>query len=241
MIAAGAPLDVDLKPLAPGQQIVVLWRGKPIILVTAPPEALKALREPSMLAVSRTRIRRSCSSRPMPRTGTARSTPIMRCWSASARISAACQATCRSRARPTPVPNWPGGYFCPCHGSKYDLTGRVYRGVPAPYNLPVPPYHFPTPTSVRIGENPAGETFDLDSVVQITDPARCRCARAAETRGSPCGTLHLRSVAAASFTFDRYQSRPTNILLYWPNGTKKLADRRKFHSGNRGRVVRCRS
>ena len=141
----------------------------------------------------------------------------------------------------TPVPNWPGGYFCPCHGSKYDLIGRVYRGVPAPYNLPVPPYHFPTPTSVRIGENPAGETFDLNSVVQIQDPARCRCARAAETRGSPCGTLHLRSVAAASFTFDRYQSRPTNILLYWPNGTKKLADRRKFHSGNRGRVVRCRS
>ena len=56
--------------------------------------------------------------------------------------------------------NWPGGYFCPCHGSKYDLAGRVYTGVPAPYNLPVPPYHFPSEHVLRIGENPQGDTFD---------------------------------------------------------------------------------
>jgi hypothetical protein len=50
--------------------------------------------------------------------------------------------------------NWPGGYFCPCHGSKYDLAGRVFSGVPEPYNLPVPPYHFVSKTAIRIGENP---------------------------------------------------------------------------------------
>jgi Rieske Fe-S protein len=61
----------------------------------------------------------------------------------------------------------PGGYFCPCHGSKYDLAGRVYKGVPAPDNLPVPPYHFPSQNMLRIGENPAGETFVLGSVVQM--------------------------------------------------------------------------
>jgi ubiquinol-cytochrome c reductase iron-sulfur subunit len=66
-----------------------------------------------------------------------------------------------------PVANWPGGYFCPCHGSKYDLAGRVYTGVPAPYNLPVPPYHFPTEHTLRIGENPQGTTFTLSSVVQM--------------------------------------------------------------------------
>jgi ubiquinol-cytochrome c reductase iron-sulfur subunit len=65
------------------------------------------------------------------------------------------------------VANWPGGYLCPCHGSRYDLVGRVYQGVPAPYNLPVPPYHFPTSKTVRIGENPPGETFALTSVVQM--------------------------------------------------------------------------
>src|ERR1700733_10945938 len=66
-----------------------------------------------------------------------------------------------------PVANWPGGYFCPCHGSKYDLAGRVYTGVPAPYNLPVPPYHFPSEHILRIGENPQGATFTLSSVVQM--------------------------------------------------------------------------
>ncbi len=66
-----------------------------------------------------------------------------------------------------PAPDWPGGYFCPCHGSKYDLAGRVFLGVPAPYNLPVPPYHFPNDKTLRVGENPPGSTFDFGSVVQV--------------------------------------------------------------------------
>jgi ubiquinol-cytochrome c reductase iron-sulfur subunit len=66
-----------------------------------------------------------------------------------------------------PAPNWPGGYLCPCHGSKYDLAGRVYSGVPAPYNLPVPPYHMVNDKTVRIGENPPGSDFDLNAIVQI--------------------------------------------------------------------------
>jgi ubiquinol-cytochrome c reductase iron-sulfur subunit len=66
-----------------------------------------------------------------------------------------------------PQPNWPGGYLCPCHGSKYDLAGRVYSGVPAPYNLPVPPYAVVNAKTVRIGENPAGNDFDLNAIVQI--------------------------------------------------------------------------
>ena len=51
--------------------------------------------------------------------------------------------------------------------AQYDLAGRVYSGVPAPYNLPVPPYHFPTDTTVRIGQNPEGKKFELSSVVQM--------------------------------------------------------------------------
>jgi ubiquinol-cytochrome c reductase iron-sulfur subunit len=62
---------------------------------------------------------------------------------------------------------WLGGYFCPCHGSKYDLSGRVYKDVPAPYNLPVPPYHFVSDTVLRVGENPKGSKFDLGSVEQL--------------------------------------------------------------------------
>ena len=60
-----------------------------------------------------------------------------------------------------------GRWFCPCHGSKYDLAGRVFRGVPAPYNLPVPPYRFVTDKIIRIGENPAGQRFELDLIIQL--------------------------------------------------------------------------
>jgi len=63
--------------------------------------------------------------------------------------------------------NWPGGYFCPCHGSKYDLAGRVFSGVPAPYNLPVPPYRFTSRTAIRIGENPPNSKFDFSEIWQI--------------------------------------------------------------------------
>jgi ubiquinol-cytochrome c reductase iron-sulfur subunit len=59
-----------------------------------------------------------------------------------------------------PAGAWFGGYFCPCHGSKYDLAGRVFNGVPAPYNLPVPPHNYVNDRTVRIGENPKGETWD---------------------------------------------------------------------------------
>src|ERR1700691_5947561 len=63
-----------------------------------------------------------------------------------------------------PVANWPGGYFCPCHGSKYDGAGRVFSGVPAPYNLPVPSYRFLNYTTVRLGENPSDSTaWNFDS------------------------------------------------------------------------------
>ena len=65
------------------------------------------------------------------------------------------------------APSWLGGYLCPCHGSTYDLAGRVFRGVPALYNLPVPPYRFVTDTTIRIGENPPDVAFDFSSIEPI--------------------------------------------------------------------------
>ena len=68
----------------------------------------------------------------------------------------------------TPVSNWPGGYFCPCHGSKYDAAGRVYSGVPAPYNLPVPPYRYVNDKTLRVGENDASAAaWNFDSIRQL--------------------------------------------------------------------------
>ncbi|HUB14341.1 MAG TPA: ubiquinol-cytochrome c reductase iron-sulfur subunit [Acetobacteraceae bacterium] len=168
VIAAGAPMDIDLSKIGLGQQVIVQWRGSPILIVNRTPEALKTLQSPALL--------RNLSD---PDSQVHQQPPYAVNWHRSIKpefavlVGICTHLGCLPGYMPqpdptTPAPNWPGGYFCPCHGSKYDLAGRVYSGVPAPYNLPVPPYHFPTPTTVRIGENPtAAQTFELSSVVQM--------------------------------------------------------------------------
>jgi ubiquinol-cytochrome c reductase iron-sulfur subunit len=168
VIAAGAPMDIDLSKIEPGQQVIVRWRGDPILIVHRTPEALKTLQSASLV------------SRLSDPNSTVHQQPVYaENWHRSIKpefavlVGICTHLGCLPGYMPqpnatTPAPNWPGGYFCPCHGSKYDLAGRVYSGVPAPYNLPVPPYSFPHPTTVRIGDNPPGEmAFVLDSVVQM--------------------------------------------------------------------------
>jgi len=167
VIAAGAPIEIDLKPIAPGQQIVVLWRGKPILVVRHTPAMVKTLQEPSLVA--------RLSD---PNSEVHQQPPYAQNWHRSVKteftvmVGICTHLGCLPGYLPTPdkttpVVNWPGGYLCPCHGSLYDLVGRVYKGVPAPYNLPVPPYRFTSPTSIRVGENPSGVTYALASVVQM--------------------------------------------------------------------------
>jgi ubiquinol-cytochrome c reductase iron-sulfur subunit len=167
VIAAGAPTDIDISKLGLGQQIVVLWRGAPMLIVNRTPEALKTLREPSLL-----------SHLSDPDSTVHQQPPYAENWHRSVKpefavlVGICTHLGCLPSYMPapdpaTPAPNWPGGYFCPCHGSKYDLAGRVYSGVPAPYNLPVPPYRFINDKTLRIGENPPGATFELASVVQM--------------------------------------------------------------------------
>jgi ubiquinol-cytochrome c reductase iron-sulfur subunit len=167
VIAAGAPIELDLQKIAPGQQIIVLWRGSPIAIVNRTPEALKVLQSPGL-------VQRLSD----PDSSVHQQPPYAQNWHRSVKPEYAvlvaicthlgCLPGYMPKPDPTsPAPNWPGGYFCPCHGSKYDLAGRVWSGVPAPYNLPVPPYHFTNDHTIRIGENPPGETFNLASVVQM--------------------------------------------------------------------------
>jgi ubiquinol-cytochrome c reductase iron-sulfur subunit len=168
VIAAGAPIDIDLSKIEAGQQVIIRWRGDPILIVNRTPAALKTLQEPSLVG--------RLSD---PDSTVHQQPPYAENWHRSIEPEFAvlvgicthlgCLPSYMPQPDPTtPVPDWPGGYFCPCHGSKYDLAGRVYSGVPAPYNLPVPPYHFPNKTTLRIGENPPGPVaFELDSVVQM--------------------------------------------------------------------------
>jgi len=167
VIAAGAPIEIDLSKIAAGQQIVVLWRGAPMLIVNRTPEALKTLQAPDLVA--------SLSD---PNSGVRQQPDYAENWHRSVKpeyavlVGICTHLGCLPSFIPnpdpsTPVPNWPGGYFCPCHGSKYDLAGRVYKGVPAPYNLPVPPYRYINDKTLRIGENPPGTSFELSAVVQM--------------------------------------------------------------------------
>lgn len=166
-LAAGAPIDVDLAPIAPGQMIRVRWRGAPIFIVNRPAKELDTLKDKKLVADLRD-----------PDSQVRQQPAYAANWSRSVKpeygvyVGICTHLGCIPQFMPepnatTPVANWPGGFFCPCHGSKYDLAGRVYAGVPAPYNLPVPPYRFASDSKLRIGENPPGVTFEMNSVVQM--------------------------------------------------------------------------
>lgn len=166
VIAAGAPIDVDIANVQPGQQLTKLWRKRPIFIVhrTRPElSMLQQARDIDLLADPRSEVNQQPS--------------YAKNWHRSIKpeylvlVGICTHLGCIPRFEPNLDgelgSNWPGGYFCPCHGSRYDLSGRVFKGVPAPYNLPVPPYHFVSDTVVRIGENPAGARFEFSSIVQM--------------------------------------------------------------------------
>ena len=164
---AASTVDISLKDIQPGQQIVVLWSGRPVFIVNRTKAALDSLQTPEHVALLSD-----------PNSERLQQPPYAANWHRSIRpeylilVGVCTHLGCIPGYKPKPDPkdpaaNWPGGYFCPCHGSKYDLAGRVFRGVPAPYNLPVPPHHFPDETTLRIGENPSGVNFDFDSILQV--------------------------------------------------------------------------
>jgi ubiquinol-cytochrome c reductase iron-sulfur subunit len=166
-LAAGGPVDIDISKIGPGQQIIARWRNRPIFIVNRPPEALKVLRESQMV-----------SRLADPQSTQHQQPPYAHNWHRSIKpefgvlVGICTHLGCIPLFYPDPnatqpAADWLGGYFCPCHGSKYDLAGRVFEGVPAPYNLPVPPYRFVNDKTVRIGENPPNTEFDFASIQQI--------------------------------------------------------------------------
>jgi len=163
-LAAAGPIDVDLTSLQPGQQIVALWRGKPVFIVRRTPENLQALQAKDL----DDRLR-DPESKEMQQPGYAQN------WHRSEDpeflvvVGICTHLGCVPDFRPKPDAGggWPAGYFCPCHGSRYDLAGRVFKGVPAPYNLPVPPNHLVSKQALRLGENPKGASFDFNAIEQM--------------------------------------------------------------------------
>lgn len=143
--AAGAPVKVNVSQIEPGQQITVEWRGKPVWLLRRTPEMLKGLAEHNdQLA--------DPDSEREQQPPYAKNTYRSRKEELLVMIGICTHLGCSPGFRPDVVPgeDW-GGYFCACHGSKFDLAGRVMKGVPAPTNLVIPPYMYTDDDNLIVG------------------------------------------------------------------------------------------
>jgi len=150
--AAGAPVKADISKLEPGQQMIVEWRGKPVWIVRRSVEALANL---DLLNGSLADPDSYDAKQPayVPHT------PVRSLRDEVIVMIGICtHLGCSPTYRPEVVlveggEDWLGGFYCPCHGSTFDLSGRVYKNKPAPTNLEIPPHFYESDTIVRIGED----------------------------------------------------------------------------------------
>jgi len=148
--AAGAPVKADIGKLEPGQMVVVEWRGKPVYVLHRTPEQIEGL------ATLNDQLKdpdSAISDQPAYIEGDARSLrpEILVIEGLCTHLGCAPKFRPEVGAADLGGDDWIGGFFCPCHGSKFDLSGRVYSGVPASTNLVVPPYSFETDSVLVIG------------------------------------------------------------------------------------------
>lgn len=150
--AAAGPVEVDISQLAPGHMITKEWRGRPIWVVHRSKEELAALpRMESLLADPH-----SLASQQPPEMKNLHLQEGLRAIKPEylVLVGICTHLGCIPTYMPEPGSldsSWPGGFLCPCHGTRYDLSGRVLSNFPAPLNLPVPPYYFETDSLIKIG------------------------------------------------------------------------------------------
>jgi ubiquinol-cytochrome c reductase iron-sulfur subunit len=152
--AAGAPVEVDLSKLEPGMLITEAWRGKPVWILHRTDEMLSKLEETAEL------VSDPDSKLPMQpdyAKNVERSIKPQYLVLVGICTHLGCSPTQKLEAGEASGlgADWSGGFFCPCHGSKFDLAGRVYKGVPAPANLEVPPHQFLSDSRLLIGDDAA--------------------------------------------------------------------------------------
>ena len=155
---AGAPVTADISALQEGQRLILEWRGQPIWIVKRSQAILEAL--PTLDEY----LRDPDSANPDQQPEYVReANPKLRSLKPEISVLVGlcthlgCSPEMAAEIKPQPYdPNWKGGYFCPCHKSRFDMAGRVYQGVPAPTNLVVPPHHYTDDNTIVIGVDPEG-------------------------------------------------------------------------------------
>jgi len=152
--AAGAPVEQDISKIEPGSMITVEWRGKPVWIVNLTPEMASLLAKHNdklsdpMLDV--------VTQQPDYCKNTTRSIRPNLVVMVGICTHLGCSPSPKLQAGSEMGADWPGGFYCPCHGSKFDLTGRVFKGSPAPINLEVPRYKYLSDTLLLIGKDDKG-------------------------------------------------------------------------------------
>ena len=150
-MAASAPVEVDISKMEAGQLLRVAWRGKPVWILNRTPDVLATLK--TLTPQLRDPLSKE-SIQPTNSTNPERSIKPEIFVAVGLCTHLGCSPTFRPEVSPPDLgENWKGGFFCPCHGSWFDLAGRVYSGVPAPTNLEIPPYRYVTDTQLIIGED----------------------------------------------------------------------------------------
>ena len=144
--AAGAPIEVDISKIEPGQQLTYEWRGKPVWIINRTPEMLAALsaRREGLLDPDSTAVQQPEYAR-----NTYRSIK----QNILVLVGICTHLGCSPKFLPAVEADWDGGFLCACHGSRFDLAGRVFTGAPAPRNLEVPPHKYVSDDVILIGSD----------------------------------------------------------------------------------------
>ena len=154
--AAGAPVEVDISKIEPGSFLTVEWRGKPVWIVNRTQEMMDRLaKDVDLLADPNS----ESSVQPEYAKNPARSITEHANYLVVVGVCThlGCSPTYRKEVGAADLgSDWPGGFFCPCHGSKFDMAARVFKGVPAPSNLEVPPYKYLSDARLLIGDDSKG-------------------------------------------------------------------------------------
>jgi ubiquinol-cytochrome c reductase iron-sulfur subunit len=154
--AAGAPVEADISNLAPGELMRVEWRGKPVWIVRRTKEMLESVKE-NDTKVADPESRRNPDYTPQYARNAFRSIKPEYLVVVGICTHLGCSPVDRFKAEAQPFESdWKGGFYCPCHGSLFDLAGRVYKNKPAPDNLPVPPHTYLSDNRILIGEDQKG-------------------------------------------------------------------------------------
>lgn len=152
--AMGAPVEADISALAPGDMQVIEWRGKPVWIIRRTKEMLASIKkDDGIVADPQSKVPQQPEYAKNEYRSIKEEIAVL--------VGVCTHLGCSPQLMPEEAKadmgaDWNGGFYCPCHGSKFDFAGRVYKGVPAPINLEVPKYAFVSDTRIVIGEDKKG-------------------------------------------------------------------------------------